>query len=344
MLRECDIQRLPWADKTMSVLRTKQLEACEKRLDALPSRGLFTGCDDARVAELWRCSFEGQEHPMPLQLPTAHDLQGKVMLRLPAEAALLSGPEGQLVELMLMQGGEMALTDMDSFDAAEALVRRLWCTLTTRDEVRVLRLERALCGPLACILAAQEHEELRERLAAFSFELQSALYIYGALPFEPALHELCAHVLAGTHAHDLPLAARFLRTSFDYICRPDGSLLLIHPAAADPAAIRAVPSTWREACGNERLRITEEGILPEERPLYELMYGQLQQAVRPECPEDEAVNDLVMLCKQGVSFEDLAAVLSSMLIVRPTDRMLGALRTLSEQIPRWNTLRAGRVQ
>ena len=41
MLRQRDTRPLHWADKTMSVLRAEQLEACEKDLAGLPSRCLF---------------------------------------------------------------------------------------------------------------------------------------------------------------------------------------------------------------------------------------------------------------------------------------------------------------
>ena len=36
MLRETNVQRLHWADKTMSVIRQEQLEACEK-----PAREMY---------------------------------------------------------------------------------------------------------------------------------------------------------------------------------------------------------------------------------------------------------------------------------------------------------------
>lgn len=36
MLRESYGHALTWADKTMSVIRTRQLEACEQRLMKLP--------------------------------------------------------------------------------------------------------------------------------------------------------------------------------------------------------------------------------------------------------------------------------------------------------------------
>ena len=70
MLRESNIQPLTWADKTMSVLRARQLEACEERLSALPDFGLFSGCDDGNAEELYAVSHEAQEHPVPTRLHT----------------------------------------------------------------------------------------------------------------------------------------------------------------------------------------------------------------------------------------------------------------------------------
>ena len=61
MQRESNVQTLNWADKTMSVLRLQQLEACEKRLSACLSFGLFSDCDDVRVEELWETSYEAGE-------------------------------------------------------------------------------------------------------------------------------------------------------------------------------------------------------------------------------------------------------------------------------------------
>ena len=47
MLRQTNTRSLHWADKTMSVLRADQLEACEKDLAGLPSRCLFEpDCSD----------------------------------------------------------------------------------------------------------------------------------------------------------------------------------------------------------------------------------------------------------------------------------------------------------
>ena len=118
MLRESNIQKLDWVDKTMSVLRTRQLEACEKRLAAFPAVGLFSGCTDLDAAALWSISLEGMEHPALQRMYTVRELQTKVMINLPAESALLSWPEEQLLGRLIMQGGTMPLNDPEDYDAA----------------------------------------------------------------------------------------------------------------------------------------------------------------------------------------------------------------------------------
>ena len=67
-------------------------------------------------------------------------------------------------------------------------------------------------------------------------------------------------------------------------------------------------------------------------------------AVRPEIIVPEAVEDLLMLAKQGVSLAEMNDVLSSLLTVRPTGAMLEGVRQLYLMTPRWGTMRAGVVQ
>ncbi|MGN0763752.1 MAG: hypothetical protein ACI4MK_10185, partial [Aristaeellaceae bacterium] len=134
MLRESNIQPLTWADKTMSVLRARQLEACEERLSALPDFGLFSGCDDGRVEELYAASHEAQERPVPTRLHTVQSLRAQVLSRLPAEAALLTFEEHMLLERLLVLDGVCELMDWEETGAAESLVRRLWCTISREEE------------------------------------------------------------------------------------------------------------------------------------------------------------------------------------------------------------------
>ena len=111
MQRESNVQTLNWADKTMSVLRLQQLEACEKRLSAYLGFGLFSGCDDAHVEELWATSYEAGEQKDHNMLHTVEGLQNRVLAQLPREAALLSVQEHMLVERMLLFDGEAELMD-----------------------------------------------------------------------------------------------------------------------------------------------------------------------------------------------------------------------------------------
>ena len=90
MLRETNVQRLHWADKTMSVIRQEQLEACEKRLSALPQLTVFDLTSDVDVENIWQCSYDAQEHPRLDKLHTRKSLRAQVLGSLSAEAALLS--------------------------------------------------------------------------------------------------------------------------------------------------------------------------------------------------------------------------------------------------------------
>ena len=54
MLREFDLQRMHWADKTQSMLHQRQMEACETRLLSYPTESIFT-LQDERETECGRC-------------------------------------------------------------------------------------------------------------------------------------------------------------------------------------------------------------------------------------------------------------------------------------------------
>ena len=65
------------------------------------------------------------------------------------------------------------------------------------------------------------------------------------------------------------------------------------------------------------------------------MRGVLIGAVRPEYDEEEVLEDLRMMAKQGASIAEMREVLESMLCVLPTPRMLNTLRQLHQQTVRW---------
>lgn len=347
MLRETNVQRLHWADKTMSVLRQQQLEACERRLALLPDFGLFDRDDDLRIEELWHCSFDAQEHPRMTELHTTQNLRKQVLAALPAEAALLSIEEHMLVERLVSLGGETELLDWEEMTAAEALVRRLWCTIVRREDRLILRMPTELMTPLVMVITSRQHEEIRDRLLRHDAIIRALLYIGGLLHYEEALYHLLYDVLQDTYAHDEQLAMRYLRAAYDYTHDRHGDMLLLHPGLAEPEQlILAHPSKTELSMelDEEAMRGAMEGLMPEERPLFDRMYGLLTGATRPEITEEGAVEDLRMLAKQGVSLQEMHEVLATLLTSQPTQEMLDAVTDLHRRTPRWGTLRANELQ
>ena len=346
MLREANMQTLTWADKTMSVLKERQLEACENRLAKLPDFGLFSGCDDAKVETLWACSYDALEHPFQARLHTTRQLQCQVMLSLPMEAALLSVEEHLLLERLIVLDGRAELMEWEETRGAEGLVRRLWCTLERRDDAIIVRLPRELLFPLTAILATPEHAELRERLLRFESAIRGLLYIGGLLHYQEPLEHLRRDVLRGM-CPDSALAMRYLRNTFDYCYDAHGDMLLLHPGLAEPERMIAhgmVMTHTDFELDEATLLGAMDGLLPEERSLFDRMYGLLYGAVRPEITEEEAVEDLRMLAKQGVSLREMNEVLSSLLTVQPTPAMFDGVKQIHRQTPRWGTMSSAFVQ
>lgn len=347
MLRETNIHTLTWADKTMSVLKERQLEACENRLNQLPSFGLFDGCDDAKVEELWQCSYDAQEHPAPERLHTTRQLQCQVLLSLPMEAALLSVEEHMLLERLIVLDGQAELMEWEETRGAEGLVRRLWCTLERREDTYAVRLPRELLFPLTAILASEAHSELRERLLRFESAIRGLLYIGGLLHYAEPLYHLKNDVLRELKGFGEHLLLRYLRNTFDYCYDERGDMLLLHPGLAEPERMIGCGMVMTHASfelDEATLLGAMDGILPEERSLFDRMYGLLCGAVRPEITEEEAVEDLRMLAKQGVSLREMNEVLSSLLTVQPTPAMVEGVRQIHRHTPRWGTMSSGQVQ
>ena len=347
MLRETNIQRLHWADKTMSLLRQQQLEACEKRLLALPEYGLYTSDDDMHAEDLWSISFDGQEEPVLTHLHTTHELRALILTRLPREAALLSVEEHVLVERLLSLGGEAELMDWQEMCAAETLVRRLWCTLRMQDNRFILQLPRELVPPLTLTFSSRAHEEMRMRLLRHDAVIRALLYIGGLLHYEEPLHHLLNDVLEDAAQSDLRLAMRYLRASYDYMYDQEGDMLLLHPGLAEPEQLLKA-SAPREGLAieldEETIRGAMEGLMPEEQPLYERLYGLLLGSTRPEIMEEEAAEDLRMLAKQNVPLQVMYEVLGSMLTIHPTKEMLDAVSELHHMTPRWGEMRMNCLQ
>ncbi|MGN0753451.1 MAG: hypothetical protein ACI4ME_03260 [Aristaeellaceae bacterium] len=346
MLRETNVQRLHWADKTMSVIRQEQLEACEKRLAALPQKTVFELANNIGIEDIWQCSYDAQEHPRLDKLHTRKELRAKILSTLAAEAALLSAEEHQLVERLITLGGTAQLIDWEETGAAESLVRRLWCTISRSGGHTTLHMPGALLTPLTLAVTSHAHQELRENLMRHDSVIRGMLYIGGLLHYEEPLYHLMTDVLKDTYACDLTLALRYLRASYDYTYDRNGDMLLLHPGLAEPERLMALrtPSEFTLELSDETMRGAVEGMLPEEEPLFERLYGLFIGATRPELTPDGAAEDLLMLAKQGVSLGEMQEVLSTLLSVQPTAEMRAAVTLVHAQTPRWGMMRTAIIQ
>lgn len=347
MLRETNVQRLHWADKTMSVIRQEQLEACEKRLLALPKVTIFDLSDDLLIEEIWQCSYEAQEHPRVDKLHTRKELRAQVLGRLAAEAALLSVEEHLLVERLITLGGTAELIDWEETTAAESLVRRLWCTISRRSGRTVVHMPEALLTPLTLTLSAHQHQEIRDRLMRHDAVIRGMLYIGGLLHYEEPLYHLMTDVLQDSYASNPELALRYLRTAYDYTHDRNGDMILLHPGLADPEHLMRQHIRVKEysiELSEETMRGAVDGILPEEEPLFDRLYGLFVGATRPELTPEGAAEDMLMLAKQGVSLKEMQEVLATLLSIQPTEDMRRAVALVHAHTPRWGLMHTALAQ
>ena len=347
MLRETNVQRLHWADKTMSVIRQEQLEACEKRLSALPQMTVFDLNSEMHTEEIWQCSYDAQEHPRMDKLHTRKELRAMVLGNLSAEAALLSIEEHLLAERLISLGGHAELIDWEETTAAESLVRRLWCTITRENGRTTVHLPAALLTPLTLTLSSHQHQEIRDRLLRHDSVIRAMLYIGGLLHYEEPLYHLMSDVLKGTYACDLNLAMRYLRAAYDYTYDRHGDMLLLHPGLADPEHVMRLHPPVQEfslELSEDMMRGAVDGILPEEEPLFDKLYGLLIGSTRPELTPEGAAEDLLILAKQGVSLTEMQEVLGTLLYVQPTEDMRRAVSLVHAQTPRWGMMHKAQAQ
>lgn len=346
MLRFGNTRSDHWADKTMSVLRANQLEACGKYLAGLPCRCLFDAdCTDADAENLYDLSYYAVEEKRTT-LHTIQELRSRVLTAFPAEFALLSEEEHDLAIRAALSGGTYLLSSWGETDPARCLVRRLWCKVEHREEQITLILPRELCMPMLLLAATDDHRQLRETVNQVLDSVDDSLYLTGAIQANgPMLH--LKSLLKDTFVSAWPhLICRLLRTSFDYLYDRSGEALLIHSGLADPDRLLCSPvaSFHLSLLSGEDLTQALNSLESIENPLYDRMLGLLMGAVRPEITPEDAVEDLIILAKQDVPFNDMKEVLSSMLITGFTEEMLQALKDLSTLVPRWLCLNTSRVQ
>ena len=92
------------------------------------------------------------------------------------------------------------------------------------------------------------------------------------------------------------------------------------------------------------MRGAVDGILPEEEPLFDRLYGLFVGATRPELTPEGAAEDMLMLAKQGVSLQEMQEVLGSLLSIQPTEDMRRAVNLVHAQTPRWGMMHTALAQ
>lgn len=366
MLRE-KFQHGEAFDMTMSMLRMKQVEACERRLHSCPKVALFSSeATDKHAQELLLSSFDNDSGLGKRRLVTIGELRAAVLSRIPLEAQFLDVDERYLLGLLVAHNGELLLDDPDRVGAAESLVRRLWCSVRPEGGRWHLYLPQPLHEPLAFALSTFEKSPLWMLLRQFDGMVESQLYAAGMIFEKLPVEMFLSQVLHRDDWMAQDIARRYLKACFDYVVDYRGNLILLHPGFVDPDtalctqlaadAAAAEAELVRENVASGLYSITAEerlmqallhgsvDMLAEERIPHEHMCAALQDAVRPDYNAEECAEDLRLLVKQGYSLEEIREAMKAMLTVLPTKAMNDALEELYLSTPRWQGLSAARVQ
>jgi hypothetical protein len=344
MLRETSlIHEQDWSEKTLSILREKQFEACERRLSDTLEFHLFSPqATDVYAQRLFEQSYFASEMPRD-QLVTVKKLRAEVLRLLPHEAHYLSSAENALLEQLLLANGRLSSRNWEEIPAAEALACRLWCSFSSAGDVWTLELAAELREPLIKAFTSEKHANARTRTFRYDVTIHGLLYITGFLPSLQPREIFRKDVIKSDAAWAGVIADRYMKSSFEYITDEQEQIILLHPALADPYRL-----LWTLGGKvNAAVTITQEallggmnGMLAEEVALHETMQNELQGNMRPEWRDDEAADDLRFLVKQNVSYQELEDVMASMICIRPTTAMRDALKNLYNNTPRWVAMSA----
>ena len=330
-------------DRTLSVLQSGRLEACEKEFAGLGGPGLFDPeTTDLDAERLFAESYYAQEEKEP-RLHRIEELRVKVLGSFPAEMCMLTEDELHLMIRMVFLGGETPLRDGEELYAAVSLIRRMWCRAVP-EKGDWLRLPRQLIAVAMLMLASDEMDKTRERKEEILDKVDNTLYLAGMLPAEMAQKDM-AFQLQDTLGAVPSLCLRLLKASFDTAVDREGRLMLVHPGLADPRSL-AEPGAQRQGGWMDPRSLTElyDSLMDVEDPLYERMISLIRDVCRQEVNPETAVEELILLAKQGAPAEELRKVLSSRLICLPTEEMTAVLRELHDRIPGWRSLNMERVQ
>ncbi len=344
MLRQENTRPLRWADKTLSMLKASQLEACEKSLASLPGSSLFDpDASDLDAENFFDASFYSSEEKHAV-LHSIEGLRSMVMEAFPAELALLSREEHELVVRLAVNAGTVPLQSWEEIIPARGLVRRLWATVQGQGEGLRILMPRHLCLSALLLMSSDAHRKIRQIIDEFYDAVDDTLYLLGATPAAGPMSHLCSS-LKNTEIGEQPrLVSRMLQVGFDYVIDRDRQMLLIHPGLAETDRLCRSSYAGLFSMGEDALSTALSSLEAIEDPLYLRLEALLDGSLRQDISVEDAAEDLILLAKQNVSYTDMCDVLSSLLITLPSPEMLEALRRVHDQTPRWLSLNASRVQ
>ena len=346
MLRLNDRHSLRWADKTLSMLKAKELEACEKDLAGLPGITLFDPeCSDLDAEALFDSSWYAREPHQPA-LHTIDGLQALVLEHFPAELALLSREEYDLIVRLVLTQGKLRLWNWSDVIPARSLVRRLWCRVEGKGENMTLILPQQLCLTAMLLMTGDAHQAVRKIVDAAIDKTDDTLYLIGSVLLSTPLNDLCQELRETFVGNQPRLVTRLLLASHTSVTGPDGQRLLIHPGLAEPETLtlNAIQRAGLYGMDVTDLSHALDSLDTIEDPLYSHLEALLTGSLRPDLTPEDAAEDLILLAKQNVPLADLEDVLGSMLMTVPTPPMLQVLKEISEQVPRWIFLSSSVVQ
>lgn len=349
MYRECGLKRISWTEKTMSMMKAEETDACEAFLKGLPVHGIFDAeCTFSDAEKLYAASFFAMEKPVPDSIITPEVLRNEILRTLPMELLLLSPPEHELLLKLIFFGGKMKLMNDGDIDAAASLSARLWIKASSAGDRIEITMPRQLLTTAVLVLAGDKYKECRNLISSVDDSINRTLYLYGFMQVNGPFNHLrnAVREITDSVPEDRSLY-RFFRTSYEYTFSPDGIMLLVHPGLAcidfnDPAF--PLRNDAMVETDEESLRAVITQLEPQEQPLYDQMNAVLNGYVRPEIPTEDAVEDLIMLAKQNVPESEMKKVLDDLISGIPASDMKVALHNIHERTPRWILLSSSRLQ
>jgi len=333
MFRQEEIILGGWQDKTLEAMQRRRFEQRVAQLPPLGAGRLEALMPQAFARKIEHCWQDIEKKPMRAQ--QIGEIWTRVLESISVQADCLSHEEHELVERALILGGSAQIEDALELEAARALSLRLWASVGLVSGKPYIELERPVLEPVAKAFAREEHEQTRQRLAAFSQGLTGMLYRVGAIDDRQPQKALLREVFTDSRDPEtmMQLARRYLWASYDCVDY-SGGVMLVHAALADPTHLIASARRKNTLMMSVQAELYAD-ILPEEIPLQRALEHAIHGALRDHCHAQDVARNLRFLCKQGAPLSALEEVLQSALIVYVSPAMRGALADMFYSLPKW---------